>query len=128
MDRLRRRLRELEAALSAEVVLVDRAALDPFAYWLAAAELRRELLPSAEVDRLRDLVTLHCRGYSLILATVLDEEVPLGDHRDRDPLLRREVDRVTHQELATLCLRHQRLTSDPGDQDTAIKAVLGAVA
>ncbi|WP_157597387.1 hypothetical protein [Streptacidiphilus rugosus] len=64
----------------------------------------------------------------MILATVLDEEIPLGDHRDRDPLLRREVDRVIHRELATLCLRHQRLTSEPGDQGTAIKAVLAAVA
>ena len=119
---------ELETALTADVVLVDRAALDPFAYWLAASELRGHTPDQAEAARLRDLVTLHCDGYSLLIATVLDETVPLGDHRDRDPALRQRVDQVIHQELAEWRIPHKWLTSAAEDQSRVIKdalAVLG---
>ena len=118
---------ELETALAADVVLVDRAALDPFAYWLAAGELRGHTPDPAEAARLRDLVALHCDAYALLIATVLDETVPLGDHRDRDLLLRRTVNAAIHRELTERRTPHYRLGSSPDEQNAVIKTVLSTL-
>jgi predicted ATPase len=115
---------ELETALTADVVLVDRSALDPFAYYLAASELRGHQPDPADLERLRTLVEQHTSAYALLLATVLDETIPLGTHRDRDPALRRAVDTAIHQNLAEHGIAHRRLTSDTADHRAAITAAL----
>ena len=115
---------ELETALNTDVVLVDRAALDPYAYWKAASDLRGHTPEPAEIERLRRLVALHCDAYSMLIATVLDPGIPLGDHRDRDPALRNAVDAVIHAELAEQAIAHAQLTSAPGDQNAVINSVL----
>ncbi|MFE5971354.1 AAA family ATPase [Streptomyces sp. NPDC056460] len=96
----------VEATLNADVVLIDRSAVDPFAYWLAAQE---EPDPAAG-DRLHRLVQAHAATYDHLYATVLDPTVPLGDCRDRDPDYRAAVDRSVHDLLTSLNLRHKKVT------------------
>ena len=115
---------ELETALTADVVLVDRSALDPFAYYLAASELRGHQPDPADLDRLRTMVAQHATTYTLLLATVLDETIPLGTHRDRNPALRQAVDTAIHQKLAEHGTAHRRLTSDPADHRAAVATAL----
>ncbi|MFI8815682.1 MULTISPECIES: AAA family ATPase [unclassified Streptomyces] len=100
-----------EATLNAEVVLIDRSAVDPLAYYLAALERTGQDPDQATVGRLARLVQAHASTYDLLIATVLDPAIPLGDHRDRDLDYRKAVDRSVHSLLNTLYLRHKRVTS-----------------
>ncbi|MFE9331717.1 AAA family ATPase [Streptomyces sp. NPDC006925] len=113
-----------EATLSADVVLVDRSALDPVAYYLAAVEQGCYEPDPAAVHRLSALAAIHAGGYGLLVATVLDPAVRLGDHRDRDLEYRASVDRQLHRLLSELDIPHQRMTSTPDDQAAAVKAAL----
>lgn len=115
---------ELEAGLQADVVLVDRAAPDPLAYYLAALDARGEHGDPAEVNRLRRLVELHAQSYTLLLATVLDPSIPLGDHRDRDPVYRARVHEHLHRLLADI--PHQPVPSGGAAQDLAVAVALSA--
>jgi hypothetical protein len=117
---------ELQASLAADVVLADRAAPDPMAYYLAALGARGDHGEPDEINRLRRLVTLHAESYTLLLATVLDPDIPLGQHRDRDPVYRARVHDHLHQLIAGI--PHQRVTSDSDSQDRAVQAALAAAA
>ncbi|MER8116238.1 AAA family ATPase [Streptomyces sp. NPDC094031] len=100
-----------EATLNADVVLIDRSAVDPLAYYLAALERASQSPDQATVDRLVRLVQAHAATYDHLIATVLDPTIPLGNHRDRDLDYREAVDRSVHSLLTNLDLRHQRVTS-----------------
>ncbi|WP_173263817.1 AAA family ATPase [Streptomyces pacificus] len=113
-----------EATLNADVVPVDRSALDPVAYYLAAVDRARREPDPAAVARLSALATAHASGYGLLIATVLDPAVPLGDHRDRDLGYRAAVDRRLHRLLTELRIPHQRMGNTPDDQSATIKAAL----
>lgn len=115
---------ELEAGLTAPVVLVDRSSLDPLAYFLAAAEARGEKPAAADVDRLRTLARAQAQAYTLLFATILDPAMPLGDHRDRDPHYRQAVDRHLHRLLAELRIPHQPVHNTAADQEAAIRTAL----
>ncbi|MFE3579438.1 AAA family ATPase [Streptomyces vinaceus] len=100
-----------EATLNADVVLIDRSAVDPLAYYMAALE-RSGLDPDPKVmDGLVRLVQAHAASYDHLFATVLDPSVPLGDCRDRDPEYRAAVDRNVHSLMVSLNLPHKRVTS-----------------
>ncbi|MFC3345981.1 AAA family ATPase [Streptomyces echinoruber] len=110
---------------AADAVLIDRSALDPVAYYLAALE-RSDRQPPAGADAyLRTLAHAYAAGYDLLLATVLDPDVPLGEHRDRDLDYRAAVDAHLHQLLGAV--RHQKVRNHPSDQEAAIQAALTAV-
>lgn len=110
---------------AADVVLIDRSALDPLAYYLAALERSDRQPPAGAVSHLRALAHAYAAGYDVLLATVLDPDVPLGEHRDRDLPYRAAVDAHLHQLLGPL--RHQKIRNLPSDQETAVQAALIAV-
>lgn len=83
---------ELEAALNAQVVLVDRPVSDALAYLEAALQSTDRSVSVAERDYLYSLAQMHSRRYSLLYRTVLDPSVPLGEGRDSDTVFRALVD------------------------------------
>ncbi|MFE7780615.1 AAA family ATPase [Streptomyces nigrescens] len=112
------------AAQGADVVLADRAALDALAYLRAALEHRGERLPRLENERLLLLASTQLPKYEMLLATVLDESVPVDASHDYDAEYRRLVDRHTHSLLAGEQIPHQRVTSDSGSQTSAVESAL----
>jgi nicotinamide riboside kinase len=95
----------LEAELAADIVLIDRTAHDAIAYHLAALEHRDENPAPGSLEHLDALADLHTRDLSLLLATVLDPEIPLREHTPKDSsytdtAFRRQVDRHLHRRLA----------------------------
>ncbi|MFE3881896.1 AAA family ATPase [Streptomyces lydicus] len=112
------------AAQGADVVLADRAAFDALAYLRAALEFRGERLPRLENERLLLLASTQLPKYDLLLATVLDESVPVDESHDYDPEYRRLVDRHTHSLLAGEQILHQRVTSDSDSQASAVERAL----
>ncbi|MFI1063895.1 AAA family ATPase [Streptomyces spororaveus] len=100
-----------EATLKADVVLIDRSAVDPLAYYMAALERSGQDPDPKVMDGLVRLVQAHAATYDRLYATVLDPSVPLGDCRDRDPDYRASVDRNIHSLMTSLNLPHQKITS-----------------
>lgn len=108
------------AAQGAEVVLADRAPLDAVAYLQAALEFRGEHLHRLERERLRLLASTQTPKYNLLLATVLDPDVPVDQSHDYDPRYRALVDSHVHRLLADDPIPHVRVTSDPASQAHSI--------
>ncbi|WP_371551562.1 ATP-binding protein [Streptomyces sp. NBC_00554] len=115
---------EIEAEQGAGVVLVDRASLDAVAYLRAALEYRGEVLHRGELERLRLLAGTQAPKYDLLLATVLDPDVPVDKSHDYDDRFRRLVDKHVHSLLAEDEFPHQRVTSDSESQTRAIERAL----
>ena len=113
-------------AQGAEVVLLDRAAHDALAYFHAALEYRGETAPRTERERLLTLATTQLRKYHLLLATVLDQNMPVDT--GHDPRYRRLVDHHVHQLLDRDDIPHLRVHSDPDSQahivDEAVRSCL----
>ncbi|WP_432104084.1 AAA family ATPase [Streptomyces sp. bgisy091] len=111
-----------------QVVLADRACWDALAYYRAALEWRQQLAPRAERESVQQLASAHGYKYDLLLATVLDPDVPVEPKSERkpdyDPRYRTLVDRHTHEVLREENIRHVRITSDPASQDLAIEHAL----
>ncbi|MFE9679488.1 AAA family ATPase [Streptomyces sp. NPDC006259] len=108
------------AAQGAEVVLIDRAALDAVAYFEAAMAFRAETPPRLERERLHTLASTQLPKYDLLFATVLDETVPVDTSYDYNAAFRRLVDDRVHRLLANDVVPHQRVTSDPDSQAHAV--------
>lgn len=105
------------AALGAEVVLLDRAAHDALAYFHAALEYRGQAPPPrTERERLLTLASTQLPKYDLLLATVLNESVPVDTSHDYDPRYRRLVDQHMHRLLDSDDIPHLRVHSDPDSQ------------
>jgi hypothetical protein len=75
---------ELKAALTAEVVLVDRPVPDALAYLQAALTYRKEKLPDSQYDLLQYVVLKYSSAYEVLLRTKLDPFRPLGLGKERD--------------------------------------------
>ncbi|MFE6740912.1 AAA family ATPase [Streptomyces tubercidicus] len=100
-----------EATLNADIVLIDRSAVDPLAYYMAALERSGQEPDTKAVGGLVSLVHAHAATYDFLFATVLNPALPLGDCRDRDPDYRAAVDRNVHSLIHSLDLPHQKITS-----------------
>jgi nicotinamide riboside kinase len=115
-------------AQGAEVVLLDRAAHDAIAYFHAALEHRGETAPRTERERLLTLAATQLPKYHLLLATVLDESVPVDSSHAYDPRYRHLVDHHVHQLLDRDDIPHLRVHSDPDSQahivDEAVRSCL----
>ena len=96
----------------ADVLLVDRPVPDALGYYLAALAYRDETPDPAAINRLSTLAHHHSTHYDIVLRTVLDEDIPLGEGRDRNHRYRRlaahHVERVLHQ----LSIDHVPLHAD----------------
>lgn len=115
---------EMEAALRADVVLVDRSAVDPLAYYLATLEHLEQTPPPEVVSGLVTLAASHSSSYDLLLATQLDPAVPLGPHRDTDLAYRERVDHHIHDTLHLYGIPHTLVANSDTSRDAAIHAVL----
>lgn len=89
---------ELEAALNADLVLVDRPVLDALGYLEAALKATGRNIAIEERNYLYGLANFHVKRYGLLLKTTLDESIPIGPGRDANLEFRRsaglEIDRV----------------------------------
>ncbi|MFH8642045.1 AAA family ATPase [Streptomyces goshikiensis] len=103
-----------------EVVLADRAPLDAIAYLHAAVEYRGDHLARLDKERLMLLASTQLPKYDLLLAFVLDEDMPVDESHDYDARYRRLVDQHVHGLLADDQIPHLRVTSDPDSQARAI--------
>lgn len=111
-----------------QVVLADRACWDALAYFRAALEWRQQLAQRPDREALQQLAAAHGYKYDLLLATVLDPDVPVEQKVERkhdyDARYRTLVDRHTHAVLREENIRHVRVTSDPASQELAIEHAL----
>ncbi|SNY88143.1 signal recognition particle subunit FFH/SRP54 (srp54) [Nocardia amikacinitolerans] len=115
---------ELAAWQRADVVLIDRAIPDALGYYDAALEFSgRQRDPN--YDDLEQIVTAHSRNYDLLLRTVLDPSVPLGDNKPRDTDLefRACADAHVDKVLRRLDIPHDTLTFASHD-----RAIIEAIA
>lgn len=73
---------ELEAELSADLVLVDRPLPDALGYLEAALKSSGRSITNDQHNYLYNLVKHHISRYDLLLKTTLDESIPIGEGRD----------------------------------------------
>lgn len=85
---------ELEASLSADVVLVDRPVLDAYGYLLAALKHRKEHLTQDETNYLESLIVHHAKTYQAVFKTMIDETRPIDGTKERD------MDRIFRAQVA----------------------------
>lgn len=107
---------ELQAALNADVVLVDRPVSDALGYYRAAVTYRGEQWPPpAWASYLLHLASHHTDTYDLVLKTKLDPTIPLGDSRprDHDTRFRALADQAIGDVLSELDVPYRTLT--PGN-------------
>lgn len=119
----------LEAGQEADVVLVDRTPHDALAYYVAAQHHRGEQPDDDEVQLLADLAGLHTRHHTLLLATVLDLSIPMGEHPRKEPAYldhdyRVGVDLRLHDLLAERMIHHLPIPSTA--HDAAVQAAVTA--
>ncbi|WP_327289668.1 AAA family ATPase [Streptomyces sp. NBC_01198] len=109
-------------AQGADVVLIDRAPIDALAYYGAALEFRNEAADPLEHERLQLLAATQHPTFALLLATVLDPDIPASatDGHPYDPHYRTLVDTHIRTLLAEDHLDHVRVTSTPSSIDAAI--------
>jgi hypothetical protein len=109
----------LAAEATADVVLVDRTAMDAVAYWHAALVYRGEVPEPEDDEGLRLLASLQHARMDLVLATVLDHggppPEPPGVAAER---FRELVDRHVHDLLAEEGAEY--LPVHPGEEDQAV--------
>lgn len=84
---------ELEAGLSASLVLVDRPVPDALGYLEAALSVTGRTISEEQRAYLYGVAEHHAKRYSLVLKTQLDESIPLGADRDPDLDFRRDAGR-----------------------------------
>lgn len=87
---------EMEAALTADVILVDRPVPDALGYLQAALLHTSRSIASARLEALERICAAWAPEYDLAFLTVLDPSVELGEGRDGDALFRaRAAEEVT---------------------------------
>ena len=84
---------ELEAALRASLVLVDRPVPDALGYLEAALSATGRTISEQQRAYLYGLAEHHAKRYSMVFKTQLDESIPLGEDRDPDLDFRRDAGR-----------------------------------
>lgn len=102
---------EAELSRSCDVILVDRPPLDALAYLKAGLLVSGRSVRPERLERLHDLARLSTEDYDLVVLTVLDPAVALGNGRDQDVPLRLAADRYVGELVAAIAptataLRH----------------------
>lgn len=117
---------EAELAVHYQVILVDRPVSDALSYLLAALEVSgRQVEPSRRAN-LRAIARAHTQDYDLLLSTVLDVSLPLGEGRDPDPALRLAAAKHTQALAFAFAARTERLSpqSSKAMLDRAVELAL----
>ncbi|MEU1329570.1 hypothetical protein [Streptomyces sp. NPDC005865] len=113
----------LDTTAPTRVVLADRACWDALAYHRAAVEWRGQPIARTDREALHRLAAANT-PYGLLLATILDPDVPVRPKHDYDDRYRRLVEKHTHALLREEHLPHTRVTSNDGNQAHAIELAL----
>jgi hypothetical protein len=79
---------EEEAALKADVVLIDRPVSDALGYLLAALRHTGRALKAGQYERLVAICDAWAGEYDAMFLTLLDPTIPLGSGRDHDAVFR----------------------------------------
>ena len=79
---------EAEASLTCDVILVDRPVPDALGYLQAALEVTGRTIDPRRLEELKIIARAHAADYDLLVVTSLDQNVPLGEDRDKDPRFR----------------------------------------
>ena len=116
---------ELEAALKADLVIVDRPVPDALGYLEAALEMTGRAISNAEREYLYTLMTLHTSRYNLLFKTELDASIPLGEGRDQNHEFRENAGKWISRTLETLGV--QALNPRGPETVSTIDAVLSAI-
>lgn len=106
--------REMEAAIDADVVLVDRPVFDALGYLLAALEVTGRDIDAIRLEELWTIARAHVTYYDWLAVTVLDQGVPLGEERDPDLRFRRTVAERIDGIVTELVPEVRRLTFGSG--------------
>ncbi len=106
---------ELATWPHADVLLIDRPVPDALGYYLAALAYRDEAPDAAAVEHLSTLAHHHSSHYDLVLRTVLDDNIPIGEGRDRNHRYRRLADHHVGRVLLQLGIGHELLLADRHD-------------
>ncbi|MFD7639561.1 AAA family ATPase [Kitasatospora sp. NPDC059795] len=122
----------LAAGIDADVVIVDRTPHDALAYLHAAMELRREQPVDDELHILSAIADLHTREHALLLATVLDPDIPLGEHPRKDPAytdtaFRAAVDWHLHSLLSESSFQRRLRAVTYEQHDAAVQTAVATV-
>lgn len=99
---------ELQAALKADLVLVDRPVPDALGYLEAALESTGRSIEPSQREYLYKLVEMHMPRYTLLFKTELDASIPLGEGRDPDMEFRSTADRCISQVLESMAAPTRR--------------------
>jgi hypothetical protein len=103
---------ELATWPHADVLLVDRPVPDALGYYLAALAYRDETPDPVAIEPLTTLARHHSAHYDLVLRTVLDDHIPLGQGRDQNHRYRRLADHHVEHVLHQLGIGHELLLAD----------------
>jgi hypothetical protein len=106
---------EAEAALSADVILVDRPVIDALGYLRAALQLTSRSIGEPRLNELITIVKAHTPEYDRLIKTSLDKEIDIGSGRDQDAEFREAaaswIERLVSEEAPEALM----LTSDNRD-------------
>lgn len=106
---------EAEAALSSEVILVDRPVFDALGYLYAAVEISGRSLPDRQLDELRSIAVAHAGDYDVLVMTRLDPAISLGEGRDKNHEFRIAAGDKIRAIAEEAALQPVILTSSNGD-------------
>lgn len=107
---------EAEAALSSEVILVDRPVFDALGYLYAAVEISGRSLPDRQLDELRSIAVAHAGDYDVLVMTKLDPAISLGEGRDKNHEFRVAAGEKIRAIAEEAALQPVILTSSNGDE------------
>lgn len=116
---------EEEAALKADVVLVDRPICDALGYLLAALRHTGRALKAGSYERLRTICEAWVGEYDVMFLTRLDPVIPLGPGRDQDTAFRLEAARAIAEVVDQLFPK--RFVLDKDSSDKALALVISTV-
>jgi predicted ATPase len=107
---------EAEASLSADVVLVDRPVPDALGYLRAALEVTGRKIDERRVDELGAIARAHAGDYDLLVVSVLDPSVRLGEGRDEDAKFREAAARHISALMADFAPDALQITTTNSEQ------------
>jgi predicted ATPase len=110
---------EAEASLTCDVILVDRPVLDALGYLEAAVEVTGRHLNPRRLDELKTIARAHSTDYDLLVATALDQTVPLGEGRDQDQSFREAAAKHIDALMADFAPSALRMTSKNAKETVA---------
>tara|TARA_B100000767_G_C19679061_1_gene498725 strand:+ start:551 stop:1117 length:567 start_codon:yes stop_codon:yes gene_type:complete len=116
---------EAEAALAADVLLIDRPPIDALGYYDAAISSTGRLADEDGRSALLTLARWHLRQCDIVYLTELNPDIPLGPGRDTDSTFRQEAARAISELMDTASIPIRPLTSS--NREAELEWVIAAL-